>query len=164
MTNLEKIKSKIYSLKQLQTVVKKWKKCGEKVVFSNGCFDIIHRGHLEILAHSADLGSKLIIGINSDKSVKNLKGKNRPIINEDSRSILLASLDFIDAVILFSEETPYNLIKTLQPDILAKGGDYSLKSVVGHEIVKENGGEVVLVPFIQGYSSTSIIEKIKKLK
>ena len=164
MTNVNKLKSKIYNLKTLQDVAEKWRKNGEKVVFSNGCFDIVHRGHIEVLAQSADLGSKLIVGINSDESVKNLKGKSRPIINEESRAILLASLSFIDAVILFNEATPFNLIKTLKPNVLAKGGDYSLSLIVGRDIVEANGGEVKLIPFITGYSSTGIINKIKKLK
>ena len=164
MTNINKLKSKIFNLKTLQDVVEKWRKNEEKVVFSNGCFDIVHRGHIEVLAQSADLGSKLIVGVNSDESVKNLKGASRPIIHEESRAILLASLSFIDAVILFNEATPFNLIKIIKPDVLAKGGDYSLTSIVGRDIIEENGGEIKLIPFITGYSSTGIIEKIKKLK
>ena len=132
-----------------------------KVIFTNGCFDILHRGHIEALARSADLGNRLIIGLNSDQSIQALKGKNRPIENEDSRAILLASLSFVDAVVLFSEETPLNLISTLMPDVLVKGGDYEIETIVGHKIVQNNGGQVILVPFIDGYSSTTIIDKIK---
>jgi len=162
MSNLENIKSKIYFLSDLEKLSDKWKEEGEKIVFTNGCFDLVHRGHLEVLANSADLGDKLIIGLNSDSSIKDLKGGNRPIIDEISRSILLASLQFVDAIVFFSEETPQKLIETLVPDILAKGGDYKVKEIVGHEVVLENGGEVILVPFIDGFSSTNIVEKIKQ--
>tara|TARA_B100000963_G_scaffold5770_2_gene4468 strand:+ start:2999 stop:3493 length:495 start_codon:yes stop_codon:yes gene_type:complete len=164
MNNINKIKSKIYCLEKLQDDVKKWKKKGEKIVFTNGCFDILHKGHVEILAKSADLGNKIIVGVNSDKSVKNLKGIDRPIVNEHSRTMLLASLSIVDAVILFDEETPINLIKIIKPDILTKGGDYSFDTVVGNNFVNEEGGKTALIPLVQGYSSTQIIEKIKKLK
>jgi len=161
MLNLNSIKSKIYTLERLKVQVETWKILGEQVVFTNGCFDILHRGHIEVLAHTADLGDRLIIGLNSDKSIQVLKGENRPIENEESRAILLASLSFVDAVILFSEETPLNLISTLKPDVLAKGGDYKIETIVGHKVVEENGGQVILVPFVDGFSSTTIIEKIK---
>jgi len=161
MSNLNQLNNKIYSLKQLENKVNTWKQTGEEVVFTNGCFDIIHRGHIEVLAQTADLGDKLILGLNSDSSITKLKGKNRPIIDEQSRAILLASLSFVDAVVLFSEDTPIKLISTLKPDILAKGGDYEIETIVGNEIVQNNGGEVILVPFLDGFSSTTIIDKIK---
>ena len=161
MSHLKKINNKIFSANNLVTQVNTWRKSDKKIVFTNGCFDIIHRGHIEVLAQTADLGDKLIIGLNSDISIQKLKGENRPIINETSRAILLAALDFVDAIILFSEETPLNLINTLKPDILAKGGDYEINTIVGHEIVQENGGQVILVPFINGFSSTNIINKIR---
>jgi rfaE bifunctional protein nucleotidyltransferase chain/domain len=161
MSHLKKLNYKIYSLKELENKVNTWKQVGEEVVFTNGCFDIIHRGHIEVLAQTADLGDRLIIGLNSDSSIQKLKGKNRPIIDEQSRAILLASLSFIDAVVLFSEETPINLINTLKPDVLAKGGDYKISTIVGHKVVQENGGQVILVPFVDGFSSTTIIDKIK---
>ena len=161
MPHLNIIKSKIYLLEGLKDQVDSWKESGEKIVFTNGCFDIVHRGHIEVLARTADLGNRLIIGLNSDQSIQALKGENRPIENEDSRAILLASLSFVDAVVLFSEKTPLNLIISLKPDILAKGGDYEIETIVGHKIVQNNGGEVILVPFIDGYSSTNIIDKIK---
>ncbi|MBT4881859.1 D-glycero-beta-D-manno-heptose 1-phosphate adenylyltransferase [Flavobacteriales bacterium] len=161
MSHLNTLKNKIFTLEELKTQVESWKNSGEKVVFTNGCFDIVHRGHIEVLARTADLGSKFIIGLNSDSSIKKLKGDDRPIINEQSRAILLASLSFVDAVVLFSEETPINLISTLVPDVLAKGGDYEIKTIVGHEIVQKNGGKVILVPFVDGFSSTNIIDKIK---
>ena len=162
MSHLNKLNNKIYSLEELENKVNAWKQAGEEVVFTNGCFDIIHRGHIEVLAQTADLGDRLIIGLNSDSSIQKLKGKNRPIIDEKSRAILLASFSFVDAVVLFSEETPINLISTLLPDVLAKGGDYKIETIVGCEIVQKNGGEVILVPFVDGFSSTTIIEKIKK--
>ena len=162
MSNLKNIKSKIYSLSDLKIQSDKWKGKGKKIVFTNGCFDLVHRGHLEVLANTADLGDKLIIGLNSDSSIKDLKGENRPIMDEISRAILLASLQFVDAVVFFSEETPYKLIETLIPDVLAKGDDYKVTEIAGNEVVLENGGEVILVPFIDGFSSTNIVEKIKQ--
>ena len=161
MSHLNKINSKIFSLDDLKNQVNAWKKAGEEVVFTNGCFDIIHRGHVEVLAQTADLGDRLIIGLNSDSSIQKLKGEDRPIIDEQARAILLSALSFVDAVILFPEETPINLISTLLPDVLAKGGDYEIETIVGHEIVQNNGGEVILVPFVDGFSSTTIIDKIK---
>ena len=161
MSHLKKIKNKIFSIENLITQVNTWKQSNQKIVFTNGCFDIIHKGHIEVLARTADLGDKLIIGLNSDNSIQKLKGEKRPIIDENSRIILLAALDFVDAIILFSEETPLNLITTIKPDILAKGGDYKIDTIVGHEIVKENGGDVIIIPFVDGFSSTNIINKIK---
>ena len=161
MSHLNKINSKIFTLEELKVQVDSWKKSGEKIVFTNGCFDLVHRGHIEVLARTADLGTKFIIGLNSDSSIKELKGESRPIVDENSRAILLAALSFVDAIILFSEDTPINLISTLVPDVLAKGGDYEIETIVGHKVVQENGGEVKLVPFVDGFSSTNIIEKIK---
>tara|TARA_B100000579_G_scaffold286421_1_gene237388 strand:+ start:316 stop:807 length:492 start_codon:yes stop_codon:yes gene_type:complete len=161
MSSLKKIKDKIFNLNDLKNKVTSWKENGHKIVFTNGCFDIMHKGHIEVLSKSSDLGDKLIIGLNSDSSVQKLKGNSRPIIDENSRAIALAALSFVDAIVLFSEETPINLISTLNPDILAKGGDYEIRTIVGHEIVQKNGGEVILVPFVEGFSSTNIINKIK---
>tara|TARA_B100000768_G_C11036920_1_gene272541 strand:+ start:128 stop:619 length:492 start_codon:yes stop_codon:yes gene_type:complete len=161
MSHLKDINRKIYNLDILTTQVEQWKKSGNKIVFTNGCFDIIHKGHIEVLANTADLGNKLIIGLNSDQSIQKIKGEGRPIIDEQSRAILLSALSFVDAIILFSEETPLKLISSLLPDVLAKGGDYEIKNIVGNEIVQQNGGKVKLVPLIVGYSSTSIIKKIK---
>jgi len=161
MSHLNKINSKIFSLDDLKNQVNAWKQAGEEIVFTNGCFDIIHRGHIEVLAQTADLGDRLIIGLNSDSSIQKLKGEDRPIIDEQARAILLSALSFVDAVILFPEETPINLISTLLPDVLAKGGDYEIEAIVGHEIIQNNGGKVILVPFVDGFSSTTIIDKIK---
>ena len=161
MSHLEKINDKIISLQALKSRVKNWNSGNEKIVFTNGCFDILHKGHLEVLAKTADLGNRLIIGLNSDSSIKNLKGGNRPIVDENSRAILLAALSFVDAVVLFSEQTPLNLIAEIKPDILAKGGDYKITKIVGHEVVQQNGGEVITIPLIEGFSSTNIIDKIQ---
>jgi len=162
MSHLKNLNSKVYNLDALTTQVEQWKATGNKVVFTNGCFDIIHRGHIEVLARTANLGDKLIIGLNSDQSIQKLKGEGRPIIDEQSRAILLAALSFVDAIVLFSEDTPIKLIGALLPDVLAKGGDYEIETIVGHEIVQQNGGKVKLVPFLDGFSSTTIIDKIKK--
>jgi len=161
MNKLEIIKNKIYTAKEdafatLQT----WRFKDEKIVFTNGCFDIVHRGHLEYLAEAANLGHKLVMGLNTDASVQRLKGPNRPINDEYSRALLLASLGFIDMVVFFDEETPYDLIKFVQPDVLVKGSDYNAEDIVGYDIVKAKGGEIVTQDFIEGFSSTGIINKI----
>ena len=158
---LNKLKAKILNIKDLSQIIKEWRLNGDKIVFTNGCFDLIHLGHLEILARSADLGDKLIVGINSDMSIKKIKGNSRPIIEEDSRAKQLAAIEFIDAVILFNEDTPYNLINILKPDVLTKGGDYKKNDIVGNQLINKEQGEVVIIPLTQGYSTTSILEKIK---
>ena len=159
--SLKKINNKIFLEKDLRIKLDSWRQKGEKIVFTNGCFDLIHLGHIEVLARSADLGDRLIIGVNTDKSIKNIKGQNRPIIEEDSRVKQLAALEFVDAVILFNESTPNKIINHIKPDIITKGGDYKTKEVVGYETVIENNGRVVIIPLTQGYSTTSILNKIK---
>ena len=129
MKNLQNIISKIFALSDLKIQSDKWKQDGDKIVFTNGCFDLVHRGHVEVLANTADLGDRLIIGLNSDVSIQKIKGKNRPIIDENSRAILLASLQFVDAIVLFSEDTPKQLIETIVPNVLAKGGDYKVEEI-----------------------------------
>ena len=158
---LNKLKAKIFNIKDLAKIINEWRLNGDKIVFTNGCFDLIHLGHLEILARSADLGDKLIVGINSDMSIKKIKGNSRPIIEEDSRAKQLAAMEFIDAVILFNEDTPYELINILKPDILTKGGDYKKNDIVGNQLINKEQGEVVIIPLTQGYSTTAILEKIK---
>ena len=158
---LNKLKAKIFNIKDLSEIINEWRLNGDKIVFTNGCFDLIHLGHLEILARSADLGDKLIVGINSDMSIKKIKGNSRPIIEEDSRAKQLAAIEFIDAVILFNEDTPYNLINILKPDVLTKGGDYKKNDIVGNQLINKEQGKVVIIPLTQGYSTTSILEKIK---
>ena len=131
MNHLNSIQNKIYTLLDLEKQIEKWRSAGDKIVFTNGCFDILHKGHIEVLAKTSNLGNRLIIGLNSDSSIKNLKGENRPILEEDSRALLLAALQFVDAVILFSEKTPFQLISEIVPDILSKGGDYKIEEIVG---------------------------------
>ena len=158
---LERVKNKIFNKNNLLEKLEIWKSSNKKIVFTNGCFDLIHLGHIEVLARSADLGDILIIGVNTDSSIKELKGNNRPIIEEDSRVQQLASLEFVDAVILFNEQTPLELIKVIKPNIITKGGDYNSEQVVGNEIAIKNEGEVIIIPLTQGYSTTSIFDKIK---
>ena len=138
-----------------------WRLDNKKIVFTNGCFDLIHLGHIEVIARSADLGDILIIGVNTDNSIKRLKGKNRPIVEEISRAKQLAALEFVDAVVFFDEDTPIDLIKAINPNVITKGGDYNTDQVIGNDIVTQNDGEVVIIPLTQGYSTTSILEKIK---
>lgn len=159
-TNLS---DKILSNSKILEKVNEWKIEGKSIVFTNGCFDILHKGHLEILTTSASFGDILVVGINTDNSVKRLKGPLRPINDENFRSTMLASLQYIDAVILFDEETPLNLINTLEPDVLVKGGDYTVEQIVGAETVLQKGGEVKIVPIVKGFSTTKIIETIQKL-
>tara|TARA_B100000902_G_scaffold277742_1_gene263546 strand:+ start:6840 stop:7340 length:501 start_codon:yes stop_codon:yes gene_type:complete len=161
-TNLNKIKHKICNISELKDRIKKWRFNEEKIVFTNGCFDLVHRGHIEVLANIADLGDRLIIALNTDNSIQKLKGNNRPIIDENSRSVLLSALEFVDAIIFFSEETPEKIIQNILPDILAKGGDYSIEEIAGHDVVLNNGGKVLITPLIDGYSTSSIIQKIIK--
>jgi len=152
---------KIFSKDDLVAQSKIWKAEGKKIVFTNGCFDIVHPGHIAYLGDAANLGDILIIGLNSDQSVCKLKGENRPINNEFSRTQLIASMFFVDAVVLFNEDTPLNLITAIKPDVLVKGGDYNLDNIVGAKETLANGGEVKVLSFLPGYSSTGIIEKIK---
>jgi len=161
----EIISSKIKSLDQVLKLMKVWRLKNQKVVFTNGVFDILHPGHISYLAKTKDLGNKLILGLNSDASVKLLKkGPNRPIQNQNDRAFLLAALSMIDAVVIFNEETPYELIKAIVPDVLAKGGDYKVEQIAGHDIVLNNGGAVEIIDFLDGHSTTSIEQKIKQFK
>lgn len=156
-----KIKSKIMMKEEVSGLMDVWKYMGLKTVFTNGCFDIIHYGHIDYLARAASLGGKLVIGLNTDASVSKLKGPNRPVQDEKSRALILAALQFVDAVILFDEETPKELISFLIPDILVKGSDYSIDQIVGADVVLNNGGRVETMDFVPGYSTSKIIEKIK---
>ena len=158
---LEKINNKIFGLEFLIKTLDQWRNENKKIVFTNGCFDLIHLGHIELLARSSDLGDILIIGVNSDSSIQKLKGENRPIIEEDSRVKQLAALEFVDAIVLFHEDTPQKLIEKIKPDVITKGGDYKAENVVGNEVVNQKNGEVVIIPLTQGYSTTSILKKIK---
>ena len=153
--------NKISDLAKLQSLVSAWKKEGKKVVFSNGVFDLLHIGHITYLAQAAELGDKLIIGLNADSSVKRIKGEDRPVNDQNSRALLLAALFFVDAVVVFEEDTPQQLITALLPDVLVKGADYAIENIVGGKEVLANGGEVKTLDFVEGYSSTAIIQKIK---
>jgi D-glycero-beta-D-manno-heptose 1-phosphate adenylyltransferase len=160
MDKLSFVKNKIISGIDLKRELARIHLVNSKIVFTNGCFDILHRGHVEYLAQAASLGDVLLVGLNADVSVKLLKGPSRPIQDEQSRALILASLQFVTYIVLFSEETPYSLIKLVQPDILVKGGDYKPEDIVGYDIVKATHGEVLTIPFVDGYSTTSIINKM----
>jgi len=162
MREIEKLLfNKITGIASAKEWVEGWKSEGKKVVFTNGVFDLLHIGHITYLSKAAELGDKLIIGLNADSSVKRIKGESRPINDQNSRAALLASFFFVDAVVIFEEDTPLSLISTLLPDVLIKGADYSIENIVGAKEVLANGGEVKTITFVDGYSSTSIINRIK---
>lgn len=163
MSPLEIIQEKIVSLEEMNQPLARWRFLDKKIVFTNGCFDIIHKGHVDYLARAAEFGDIMIVGLNSDDSVKRLKGNGRPLQDQESRAIILSSLKMVNFVILFDEDTPFNLIKHIKPDFLVKGSDYKEKEVVGADIVKSNGGEVILIDFLDGYSTTSIINKLNQI-
>lgn len=159
MDKLRIIKSKIIKPDYIHYWLSYWRFKSKIIVFTNGCFDILHRGHIEYLSKAAKHGDVLIIGLNSDKSVKKVKGSGRPYQDQKSRALILASLHFVTAVIMFNEETPYKLIKLIQPDVLVKGGDYNTEDIVGYDIVKAKGGKVITIDYINDYSTSNIIEK-----
>lgn len=160
MKTLTTIKNKLLSREALETKLAEWRSARETIVFTNGCFDILHRGHVEYLAQAADLGDKLIVGLNTDASVKRLKGESRPVNDEKSRALLLSALQFVDAVVFFDEDTPYELIKQVQPDILVKGNDYKPEEIVGYDIVTAKGGKVLTIDLVEGFSTTNIISRM----
>ena len=162
MTHYETLQSKILNNESLPEKLKAWHEAGKKIVFTNGCFDLLHLGHIDYLSKAADCGDVFIIGVNSDASVRKLKGEHRPIQDENSRSRILAALSFVTAVIVFTEETPYELIKIIQPDVLVKGADYKVEQIAGHDIVLAKGGEVILIDFLPGYSTSAIEKKIRE--
>jgi D-glycero-beta-D-manno-heptose 1-phosphate adenylyltransferase len=164
MENLQVITAKIMSLNEALAKVNVWKFKGEKVVFTNGCFDLLHLGHVDYLARAKDQGQRLIVGLNSDASTTGLKGPGRPITDQKSRSHLLAALFFVDAVVLFDEPTPYELISAIRPDVLVKGADYTVDQIVGADVVLANGGSVNTISFIDGYSTSAIEKKIRNYK
>ena len=163
MEKLKALKSKIFTWEQLQRQIAIWRFKEKKIVFSNGCFDILHLGHIEYLAQARDLGHILIVGLNSDESVHRLKGQHRPVNKEFARELTLAALSFVDAVVVFTEDTPLKLIEMVQPDILVKGKDYDEKEIVGADVVKARGGEVITIELVKGYSTTHTIEKTHKV-
>ncbi len=156
------INNKIFVLNDLIFKTRQWKFFGKTIAFTNGCFDILHQGHIYSLSQAAKEADFLIVGVNSDASVKKLKGETRPINNEQSRALILASLTIVDAVIIFPQETPLELIKTILPDVLVKGGDYKVEEIAGAKEIIENGGRVVINPLLNGFSTTSIISKMKE--
>ncbi len=149
-------------LYDLRKKVAKWKEEGYSIAFTNGCFDILHAGHIASLTQAADEGDKLIVALNADSSVKDLKGDNRPVNNEQARAVVMSALEMVDAVIIFSEPTPKELIISLQPDVLVKGGDYKPEDIAGAKEVIATGGRVVINPIVEGFSTTSIIERLNK--
>ncbi len=162
MTAISDIRSRLIPIEEVPELKQSCRNRGKSIVFTNGCFDILHKGHISYLAEASELGDFFVVGLNTDRSVQLLKGEGRPLQDEDSRAMVLASLQFVDAVVLFDEETPYELIKSLVPDVLVKGSDYPVKDIVGYDIVTGNGGKVVTVEFLPGYSTSAIVRKIKK--
>lgn len=162
MTPFRQIKAKICDWSQAQQNVYHWQQQGLDIVFTNGCFDLLHYGHLHYLAEARSLGDKLVVGLNSAASVQRLKGSHRPINDEKTREYNMASLQFVDLVVSFEEDTPLQLIQHLHPDVLVKGGDYEIADIVGADVVLEKGGKVLSLDFIPGYSTSMIEEKIRK--
>jgi len=161
MKSVQSIPGKIFTLDGLLQQLKRWRLLNKKIVFTNGVFDILHEGHIASLSEAASHGNILIVGVNADASVKRLKGNSRPVNNENSRALVLASLLMTDAIIIFEEDTPYHLITAVMPDVLVKGGDYTIATIVGAKEVIANGGQVMIAPILEGFSTTSIIEKMK---
>jgi len=155
------IESKIITPQDLIFKLNVHRFLGKKIVFTNGCFDLMHKGHVKVLADCAEFGDILVIGLNSDNSVSRLKGPNRPLQDQDSRAWVIASMHFVDYVVIFDEQTPFELIKLIQPDVLVKGGDYEIENIVGYDIVNQNGGKIITVPIVEGYSTTNIEKKIR---
>lgn len=163
MRKLDVIHSKIFSdTDELKNRLAYWRFKDEKIVFTNGCFDLLHQGHIDYLAKAADKGSVLIVGLNTDASVKNIKGDSRPVQDEKSRAMILAALHFVDAVVYFDQDTPHDLIKLVQPDVLVKGSDYKAEDIVGYDVVTQNGGKVVTIDFLDGYSTSRLIDRIRQ--
>jgi len=154
-------KDKIFSRAAVGTVTAEWRAQGRRVIFTNGCFDLVHLGHVDYLEKARHLGDAMVVGLNTDASVSRLK-PGRPLQDETARARILASLMFVDAVVLFDEPTPLELIMQVRPDILVKGDDYAIEGIVGHEFVLNNGGQVLTVPLVAGYSTTRIVERIRE--
>jgi len=163
MESLKNIESKILNFEYLQRRLSVWRFKEKKIVFTNGCFDVLHLGHIEFLAKARDLGGVLVIGLNSDDSVHQIKGPHRPLNNEHARAMTLASLSFVDAVVMFDEETPSELIKLVHPDILVKGKDYKEHEIAGNDFVRSYGGKTITIDLVKGYSTSNLIEKARKL-
>lgn len=162
MKRLLKLEKKILTRDELNRRLAYYRFRNQKIVFTNGCFDLLHAGHVEYLRQAAQEGDVLIIGLNSDASVTRLKGEGRPLQTQQARALTLAALSFVDVVVIFDEDTPYELIKTVQPHALVKGSDYRIEEIVGHDVVLSRGGVVFTIPLVLGYSTTTLIEKIRK--
>jgi D-glycero-beta-D-manno-heptose 1-phosphate adenylyltransferase len=162
MKKVDFVSEKILSYSQVSHCVLQWRVLGKKIVFTNGVFDILHSGHIYSLSQAAKEADYLVIGLNSDASVRRLKGECRPVNNQDARSLVLASLMIVDAVVIFEEDTPLNLINLVMPDVLVKGGDYTIDQIVGAKEVMANGGRVVINPILEGFSTTGLINQIRK--
>lgn len=160
MTTFSHLQQKIQTLETIPHTLAQWRAAGQRIVFTNGCFDLLHYGHLHYLAQARDLADRLVVGLNSTTSVRRLKGPHRPINDELTRTHLLAALEVVDAVVVFEDDTPLELIKIVQPEILVKGGDWKPEQIVGSEIVLARGGQVLSLPFVEGYSTTNIEQKI----
>jgi D-glycero-beta-D-manno-heptose 1-phosphate adenylyltransferase len=156
------ISRKIYTLQDLLAQVRKWRSEGKTIAFTNGCFDILHAGHIASLKEASELADHLVVGLNADTSVKELKGEGRPVNDENARAIVLAALSMVDAITIFTESTPLELIKKVLPDFLVKGGDYKVEDIAGAAEVIANGGKVVINPILEGFSSTFIIDRLKQ--
>lgn len=162
MKSVQFLRSKIYSSVEMQRELERWHMKNKTIAFTNGVFDILHEGHIASLSQAASYAEILVVGLNSDASVKRLKGESRPVNDEHSRAMVLASLVMVDAVIIFEEDTPLELIKMIMPDVLVKGGDYSIEQIAGSKEVISNGGKVILADIKEGFSTTNIIEKMKR--
>jgi rfaE bifunctional protein nucleotidyltransferase chain/domain len=159
---MEESARKIVTLSEARSKVSEWQQAGNRVVFTNGCFDLLHLGHVDYLEKARMLGDKLVIGLNTDDSVSRFKGPERPLQDQISRARVLAAMQFVDLVVFFNEDTPLNLISALLPNILVKGSDYLADNIVGADVVKKNGGTVKTIDFVPGYSTSRIVEKIKR--
>jgi len=155
------VTGKLKSLKELQTIVSGARQAGQTVVFTNGCFDLLHRGHVHLLRAAKAAGDILIVGINSDRSVQSIKGPARPILPETDRIELIAAMEMVDYIVQFDEADPYNVISALKPQVLAKGGDWRVSKIIGADVVEHEGGQVVVIPYLEGFSTTKIIERIR---
>jgi rfaE bifunctional protein nucleotidyltransferase chain/domain len=156
MRHIDIIYNKIIPRDEIVSLAEKWRANGDKIVFTNGCFDLIHRGHIEYLSRAADLSERMIVGLNTDASVSRLKGKDRPVVDEESRAILMGAFEFVDAVVYFDDDTPYELIKEIQPDILVKGSDYKIEEIIGYDVVLARGGTVETINLVEGFSTTTL--------
>jgi D-glycero-beta-D-manno-heptose 1-phosphate adenylyltransferase len=162
LKSTDSIPQKIFTVEQIVQRVAQWRLLSKKIAFTNGVFDILHQGHIYSLSQAAKEADYLIVGLNSDASVKRLKGETRPINKEGSRALMLATLVMVDAVVIFEEDTPLELIKSIMPDVLIKGGDYSVEQIAGAKEVIASGGRVVINPILEGFSTSAIIEQLKK--